>query len=276
MSGTIPTVLPPGWTRHHVDGREFYYNTETKVSSWAFPTEPPAAILAPSAFANDGSFMDQVRKMSASQKSKPADPAEEPLRTPTRDQDLEASRHMSGDKQANHEPPNDLGKRRRNVPDSSPTLESRHHKDTGGSSSGDRENNGFAKKEATETGKRRRDVPDSSSTQSQSPRLESRHHKEAGGFSSGNRESKEQPMRDSGSPSRTESKELAERGGGGSLLHQELPGWPKRKTNSERGKRFKTSSADSEKTASGYLAMVQKLESLDKDSGGSGGKWLVR
>lgn len=49
------------------------------------------------------------------------------------------------------------------------------------------------------------------------------------------------------------------------------------KRRQEGSKRFKAQAKpDKEKTAAGYLAMVQKLESIDKDSGSSGGKWLVR
>jgi hypothetical protein len=55
------------WTKHATgEGRTYYYNAETKVSSWTNPeeeaTKQKAEAQKQNNFSSDGSFMEQVNK----------------------------------------------------------------------------------------------------------------------------------------------------------------------------------------------------------------------
>lgn len=51
--------LTKGWSQHKTkEGKLYYYNAETKKSSWTKPSAPKLP-----SFRNDGSFMDMVRSM---------------------------------------------------------------------------------------------------------------------------------------------------------------------------------------------------------------------
>ena len=58
---------PTMWTKHATgEGRTYYYNAETKVSSWTNPeeeaTKQKAEAQKQNNFSSDGSFMEQVNK----------------------------------------------------------------------------------------------------------------------------------------------------------------------------------------------------------------------
>lgn len=59
--------LPKGWSQHKTkEGKVYYYNSESKKSSWTQPKSEQIKSPAPTSFQNDGSFMDMVRAMNKS------------------------------------------------------------------------------------------------------------------------------------------------------------------------------------------------------------------